>query len=180
MSRWLISRIGWLAPPVLAFSFAAEAARSTPVSNAEQRTEQMSIEAHKGLARRSIEMWAGNNRDKPEEVFASNYINHQEPDAKGGVTALDLAGWKAVVEENHRAFPDLKVQILMQIAEGDLVAPRWRFTATQTGAYLGHPPSGKQAIWTGVQVDRIESGKIVESWVDWDKFRMFDALGFIK
>ncbi len=140
----------------------------------------MSIEAQKSLARRSLDMWAGNNRDKPEEVFASNYVNHQEPDAKGGVKALDLAGWKALIEENHRAFPDLKVQILMQIAEGDLVATRWRFTATQTGEYLGHAPSGKQAIWSGIQIDRIKNGKIVESWVDWDKYRMFEALGFIK
>ena len=52
--------------------------------------------------------------------------------------------------------------------------------ATQTGIYLGHPPTGKRAIWTGVQIDRFENGKIVESWVDWDKYRLFETLGFVK
>jgi hypothetical protein len=37
-------------------------------------------------------MWASNNTDKPDEVFAANYVNHQEPDAKGGVKTVDLAG----------------------------------------------------------------------------------------
>ncbi len=66
------------------------------------------------------------------------------------------------------AFPDTRVDILLQLAEGDLVATHWRFSGTQTGAYESHPQSGMQASWTGVQIDRIEGGKIVESWVSWD------------
>jgi len=71
------------------------------------------------------------------------------------------------------------VRILLQIAEGDLVATRWQFTAIQTGEYLGHPPTGKEATWTGVQIDRFGDGRIVESWVDWDKFRLFEQLGYL-
>ena len=65
------------------------------------------------------------------------------------------------------------------IAEGDLVATRWQFEATHTGVYLGRPPTGKRAIWTGVQIDRVANGRIVESWVDWDKCRLFETLGFV-
>ena len=140
----------------------------------------MSLDQHKNLARRSLEMWGSGNADKPEEIFAKTYINHQESDAEGGVTSLDLAGWKAVVAENHRAFTDFQVRILMQIAEGDLVATRWQFSATHAGPYLGHPQSGRRATWTGVQIDRFAGGRIVESWVDWDKYRLFAALGFLK
>ncbi len=125
-------------------------------------------------------MWASGNRDVPEEVFAESYVNHQEPDAAGGVTSIDLSGWKAIVEDNHRAFADFEVRILLQVAEGDLVATRWQFKATQTGVYLGQAPTGKTATWTGVQTDRFENGKIVESWVDWDKYRLFSELGFLK
>lgn len=140
----------------------------------------MSIEEQKKLARRSLEMWASANTDKPEEVFASNYVNHQEPFAKGGAKPVDLEGWKDIVRANHRAFSDFTVQVLMQIAENDLVASRWRFSAKNTGEYLGHPPTGRHVEWTGIQIDRIENGKIVESWVDWDKYRLFEELGFIK
>jgi predicted ester cyclase len=156
-----------------------------PTSGAEKhpppwRVDAMNLDHAKSLSRRSLEMWASKNTDTPEEVFAQNYVNHQESAAKGGVRSLDLKGWKDVVQQNHRAFSNFQVDILTQIAEGDRVATRWQFSATQTGEYLGHSPTGKQVTWTGVQIDRIADGKIVESWVDWDKYRLFETLGFLK
>ncbi|MEM7192565.1 MAG: ester cyclase [Pseudomonadota bacterium] len=139
----------------------------------------MTADEMKAIARRSLELWSSTSTVKPEDVFATGYLNHQEPAAAGGVRGVDLTAWKAIVAENHAAFSDFEVTVLTQIAEGDLVATRWQFEATQTGEYLGHPPSGKRATWTGVQIDRFENGKIVESWVDWDKYRLFDELGFL-
>jgi len=139
----------------------------------------MSFDEMKALARRSLQMWASGNSDNPDEVFAPGYVNHQEPDAEGSVKSVDLAEWKDIVAECHSAFSDFQVEVLTQLGEGDLVASRWQFAATQTGPYLGHPPSGKRAVWTGIQIDRFENGKIVESWVDWDKYRLFAALGFL-
>lgn len=139
----------------------------------------MTPDEMKRLARRSLAFWASDSTGKPEDVFAPSYRNHQEPAAAGGVEAVDLDAWKDIVAENHRAFSDFTVTILTQVAEGDLVATRWRFEATQTGTYLGHAPSGKRAVWTGIQIDRIADGKIAESWVDWDKYRLFQMLGFL-
>ena len=106
----------------------------------------MSLDDQKNMARRSLEMWASGNDDAPDDVFAADYINHQEPDAEGGVKSVDLAGWKAIVAECHSAFSDFRVDIQTQLGEGDLVATRWQFSATQTGPYLGHSPSGKRAV----------------------------------
>jgi predicted ester cyclase len=161
---------------VLTVSPNAETGKPSSMKKEVART----LDEGKSLARRSLEMWASDNTDNPEDVFAADYVNHQESAAACGVKDLDLAGWKAVVEDNHRAFSDFQVRILIQIAEGDRVATRWQFSATQTGPYLGHAPTGKRAAWTGVQIDRFENGKIVESWVDWDKFRLFTELGFLK
>ena len=139
----------------------------------------MALDDQKHMSRRSLELWASGNDDAPDDVFATDYINHQEPDAEGGVKAVDLAGWKAIVAECHSAFSDFRVDIRTQLGEGDLVATRWQFSATQTGPYLGHPPSGKRAVWTGIQIDRFENGKIAESWVDWDKYRLLNTLGIL-
>ena len=171
MKPCLILVVAWLLATVPA-ALAADAMHGN--------TKIMPLEHEKSLSQRSLKMWGSNNTDKLEDIFARNYVNHQEPDAEGGVKSINLAGWKEVVAENHRAFSDFTVRILMQIAEGDLVATRWQFSATQTGVYLGHPPTGKRATWTGVQIDRFENGKIVESWVDWDKYRLFETLGFVK
>lgn len=84
-----------------------------------------------------------------------------------------------MVEQNHVAFPDLKLTVLMQIGDGDRVATHWQFSGTQTGEYLGQAPTGKKATWKGVQIDRFEGGKIVESWVVWDKYTLFADLGML-
>ncbi len=140
----------------------------------------MTIDDMKHLARRSLEMWASGAADVSAEVFAPGYVNHQESSAAGDAKAIDLVGWRAVVADNQRGFSDFRVAIMMQIAEGDCVATRWEFSATHTGDYLGHPATGKRATWTGVQIDRCHDGRIVESWVDWDKYRLFATLGFLK
>jgi predicted ester cyclase len=140
----------------------------------------MSFEDNKALARRALELWTTTSADAPEDVLAETYINHQESDVKGGVSALDLIAWKALVKAHHAAFPDLLVRFLMQIAEGDLVATRWEFTAIHLSDYLGVPPSGRKIVWTGIEIDRIANGRIVESWVDWDEYRFLKGLGLVK
>ncbi len=139
----------------------------------------MTIDEMKRLARQSLELWSSESLGRAEDVFAPEYLNQQEPAAAGGIKGVNLDGWKAIVAECHTAFSDFDVTILTQVAEGDLVATRWQFEATQTGEYLGHPPSGKRVTWTGVQIDRFADGKIAESWVNWDKYRLFEALGFL-
>jgi predicted ester cyclase len=176
MKQCIWVALGALVALIPAFQLTAGDPSQRPVSV----VTGMSIDEQKKLSRRSLEMWTSTHTDQPEEIFAANYINHQEPDAKGGVKSVDLEGWKDIVSANHRAFSNFKVQILMQIAENDLVATRWKFSAKHTGEYLGHPPTDKQVEWTGVQIDRSENGKTVESSVDWDKYRLFEELGFLK
>ncbi len=140
----------------------------------------MSLDDHKEMSRRALDMWASNNSDRPEDIFSENYINHQEPDVEGGVSDKSLEAWKELVAGYHESFSNSKVLILMQIAEDNNVATRWEFTSTHTGNFMGLKPTGKQITWTGVQIDRFEGGKIVESWVDWDKYRFLEGLGLVK
>jgi predicted ester cyclase len=41
---------------------------------------------------------------------------------------------------------------------------RWSGTGTQQGDYLGHPATGKEVQFTGINIYRIHCAKIVESW----------------
>jgi predicted ester cyclase len=67
----------------------------------------------------------------------------------------------------------------LQVAEGDKVVTRFISQGTQTGAFLGHLPTGHHARWTGIAIDRIVGGKIVESWVNWDMMSMLWQLGLV-
>jgi predicted ester cyclase len=139
----------------------------------------MSFDQHKAMSRRSLEMWSSDNADTAEAIFADNYVNNQEPYVEGGVRGLDLPAWKDLLRDFHRAFTDCRVDIRMQIAEGELVATRWQMTATNSGPHEGRPPTHERVSWTGVEIDRFAAGKIVESWVDRDKYRMAEQLGWV-
>lgn len=134
------------------------------------------VSAAKDLSRQALEMWAAESTID-ETIFAEGYQNHQAPLATGGTGSIDLTTWVGIVEANHRTFPDLKVEILEQTAEGDRVSTHWRFYGTQNGTYLGLPATGRSADWTGVQIDRISNGQIAESWVVWDFFTQRQQLG---
>ena len=132
----------------------------------------------KDLSRKALMLWDSSDDEDPREIFAVDYVNHQEPDAEGGVTHNGLDDYVHIVQGHRKAFGWSEVTILMQVAEKDLVATRWRFDVTHTGDYLGHAATGRD-VWTGIQIDRHKDGRNVESWVDWDKFRMLQSLGFI-
>ncbi len=139
----------------------------------------MSLDNHKNMSRRAIEMWASDNLERPEDIFAKSYVNHQEPDVEGGISDKGLEAWKELLRGYHESFSGSRVRVLMQIADGNLVATRWEFVATHSGDFRGLAPTGRETTWTGVQIDRFQDDKIVESWINWDKFRFFEGLGLV-
>jgi steroid delta-isomerase-like uncharacterized protein len=49
-------------------------------------------------------------------------------------------------------------------AAGDTVTESWVFQGTHTGEFLGIPATGKQLQVRGIEIWRLEDGKIVERW----------------
>ena len=134
---------------------------------------------HKSTSKHLLELWGDNTLHLATDYLSPNYVNHQMPDAAGGVSAKSMEEWKALVAEFHAGFSDVKIEILLQVAEGDYVCSRWRLTATHTGTFKNLKGTGKTSSWTGVHTDRYEKDKLVESWVDWDKFGFLDGLGLV-
>jgi predicted ester cyclase len=72
-----------------------------------------------------------------------------------------------------RVFPDLKIKIENQISEGEWVATTYSVTGTFKDEWFGMKPTGKPITFTGVNVDRIKDGKIIEHG---GAINMFDPL----
>lgn len=138
----------------------------------------MNLDERKRMSRQALHMWDSDNTDDPRRYYARDYVNHQVPDIHGGVTDKNIDEWMDMLREFHDGF-DAEIEVEFQAAEGDLVATRWKMTAQQTGPYLGRPATGKQLVWTGVAFDRYEGNEIVETWIDWDKFHLFEELGLV-
>jgi len=62
----------------------------------------------------------------------------------------------------RRVFPDLHLTIENQISEGEWVVTIYSVTCTFKDEWFGMKPTGKPITFTGVNVDRIRDGKIIE------------------
>ena len=62
----------------------------------------------------------------------------------------------------RRVFPDLNLTIGNQISEGEWVVTAYTVTGTFKDEWFGMKPTGKPITFTGVNVDRIRDGKIIE------------------
>jgi len=138
----------------------------------------MSTEANKAIARRFLEEVFGQGKlAVADEILAPDHVDHG-PGALPG-TPPGPEGSKMLVTVYRNAFPDIHFTIDEQIAEGDKVVTRWTGHATHKGELAGIPATGKSATVTGMGVDRIVNGKIVESWGIFDQFGMLQQLGVI-
>ena len=62
----------------------------------------------------------------------------------------------------RQTYPDLHATVEHQIAEGDWVISRITAPGTHLGTWSGMKPTGKRVEITGVNVDRVVDGRIVE------------------
>jgi steroid delta-isomerase-like uncharacterized protein len=135
----------------------------------------VTTEQNKITARRVVED-AFNKRDLKilDEVYAKDAITHdpQQANLGTGPEAVRKAMSTWLV-----AFPDVKLAIEHEIAEGDLVVQRIKATGTNTGSLTGMPATGKKTSSEGVMTSRFEGGKIVESWTLFDQLGLWQQLG---
>ena len=133
-------------------------------------------EENKAVARRFFEIFEQGDLDTLDEIVAPDAVDHDpyNPHADEG-----LEGARKAIAMYREAFPDLSFEIEDQIAEGDKVVTRWAGTGTHKGELLGFEPTGNRSTTTGIAIDRIEGGKIVESWNSWDTLGMMQSIGAI-
>jgi predicted ester cyclase len=135
------------------------------------------VEANKAIGRRVLlEIWSEGAMDVVDELYADDYIDHvsqgPEPQQVRGPSGL-----KAAVDLFRTAFPDLQYAIDDQIAEGDLVVTRFSARGTHEGPFLGADPTGRAIAYTGIDINRVVDGFIVESWVQYDALGLLQQVG---
>ena len=120
----------------------------------------MSIEENTAIAHRWIEAWNNGDQAALDELYAPNFEYHmrfsgQEP---------GLAGEKQVVRMLHSAFPDLRIVIDDLIVDEFNAVIRWTMPCTHRRVFRGIQPNGQPVRFTGMDILRIEDGKITARW----------------
>jgi steroid delta-isomerase-like uncharacterized protein len=77
------------------------------------------------------------------------------------------------------AFPDVERTVEDQFTEDIHVVTRWTATGTHQGQFMGIAPTGKRFTITGITIDRIVGGQIVEEWQEWDALGLMQQLGVV-
>jgi len=135
----------------------------------------VSADTNKEIVRRlGVEPWEG-NLGVIDELVAPDYIGHDpaQPDMQGP------EGIKEFITGYLAGFPDGRITIDEQLAEGDMVATRWTGRGTHKGEMMGIPPTGKQVTVSGITISRVKNGKVVEEWSNWDTLGMLQQLGVV-
>ena len=137
----------------------------------------MEPEELKAVARRALEsVWSVGGSVAADDVYTSDFVSHQ----RSHPTVDDVVGIDALqsfIAEFHRAFPDFTDRVNRQVAEGDTVVTQFTSAGTHEGELLGHAATGRRVEWMGIEIARVDGGKIAENWVSWDMYGMLQQLG---
>jgi steroid delta-isomerase-like uncharacterized protein len=127
-------------------------------------------EENKAIFRRYVEEVTNQgNLEVADEIFG-RYLAHQ---ADGMTLERGPEDVKRFTEEYRSAFPDFRLSIDEQIAEGDKVVNRVTLHGTHQREFRDMAPTGKEIEVKAATIFRFSpEGKVVETWDYFDQLRL--------
>jgi predicted ester cyclase len=116
------------------------------------------------------EVWNGRNYEAAADLYSETYTN---------AFGTGPAARAEPIRRYHGAFPDLHLDIEDLIVAGDAVVLRSTFRGTDTGGYVGRPPTGRAVEEWVVTIMHFEADKVVREWIGADKLGLFIQLGVL-
>jgi len=145
-----------------------EPVRPNPRLQAKASPEQMKGVVHRVFA----DLWNSGRYEATSEIYAGNCVVHE----RGKTFPIDhsISDGKNL----RSAAPDVRMTPGEMSVQGDIVTVSWTGRGSHTGRANGlMKPTGKHFQVSGSSRFRIENGKIVEIWNDWDRNELFRQIG---
>jgi len=111
------------------------------------------------------EGWSKGDLAVADDVLTDGFVLH-DPVAGREVVGRDAE--RALISGLRTSIPDLVFTIDDLVADGDNVTIRWIAEGTHGGELLGFAGTGRALAIRGVDMYRLEDGRIAESWTFWD------------
>ena len=149
------------------------ASQSAQLSKEQIEKQNMEVirKAHASLA-------AG-NFDAFKSLIGPNYVRHCQAMPPGLQELHGTDKFFGFLEEWLKAVPDYTDTLSNMIADGDKVAYISTMKGTQTGALGEIPATGKSFTVVNIVMQRLEKGKVVETWVSWDNVAFLRQIGMM-
>lgn len=125
--------------------------------------------AHAALASGDLEAF--------KAAIGPNYVRHCQAMPPELQELHGTEEFFAFIEEFITAVPEYTDTISLMIADHDKVAYVSTMTGVQTGPMGDLPATGKEFTLVNIIIQRLENGKVVETWVSWDNIAFLSQLG---
>lgn len=122
------------------------------------------------------DVFNGRNYERIADFQSADYVQH------GPMMGMELHGHDESVEMMrtfHDAFSDLEATEEFAFGDGEYVCMHLTYRGTHDGALMGIPPTDVPAEVKGTLVNRLEDGKIAESWVVVDFLGLLQQVGVV-
>jgi steroid delta-isomerase-like uncharacterized protein len=122
------------------------------------------------------ELFTKGDLDAVNRYLDPKFVNHDAPfpGAPEGPEGMRLAA-----STFRQALPDWHSDVEQLVAEGDIVVEVFTASGTHRGELIGVPGTGKTLTVRGINMFRIEDGRIVERWGRLDELGLLQQLGLI-
>ena len=129
-------------------------------------------EQNEALVMRYAEAFANGDIEAIKEIVSPDYVLHVSGKDKS------LEDTIVTLKRQMVMFPDRTGSAEEIFAKGDKVILRYIFRATHGGDVEGSPATGNKIEADGIEILRVENGKIVESWELFDSMSYALQIGF--
>ena len=136
-------------------------------------------EENKALVQRWFdEVWNKGRADAIDEMLDEDGIVHGLSDDPSNpiIGPRDFRPFHTLFRD---AFPNMMIVVEDMVAEGDKVAARCSVRAKHEGDFLGRAATQSPVQFTGIAIVRIENGKIVEAWNNFDFMTLHKQVGLL-
>ena len=119
------------------------------------------------------ELFYQRNLDAIEKYYAPTFVIHRPWGSS------DFEGWKKDCARILTSMPDYRFTVDDLLVAGEVEIVRGTTRGTFMGSFQGVSGAGKQVEMWSIEINRFENGKIVETWIAYDRLGVMQQLGTI-
>lgn len=124
------------------------------------------------------DVFNGREYDRMADILAEEYVQH------GPMAGMELHGVEEATKSMrmfHDAFSDLEAteELAFSDETGEFVCTAYTYRGTHDGELMGIPPTDVEAEVQGMDIHRIEDGKIAEAWIQADFLALLEQIGVV-
>jgi steroid delta-isomerase-like uncharacterized protein len=110
------------------------------------------------------EAWNQNRTDVVADIVADDFVFSRGGEPTAGGPEL----YRELISSSRETFPDMTFTLEDVVTgdDGEKVVVRWTMTGTHEGPFKGVDPTHRQVEMEGIEINRFEGGRLVETWTN--------------